>query len=79
MTTYDIVIIGGGPGGYPAAIRASQLGMKVAVFEECELLGGTCLNIGCIPTISTITSRPGARSTTLAPCIVAAGPNPWRT
>lgn len=49
MATYDIVIIGGGPGGYPAAIRASQLGMKVAVVEERELLGGTCLNIGCIP------------------------------
>lgn len=49
MTTYDIVIIGGGPGGYPAAIRASQLGLKVAVVEERDLLGGTCLNIGCIP------------------------------
>jgi dihydrolipoamide dehydrogenase len=49
MASYDIVIVGGGPGGYPAAIRASQLGMKVAVVEERELLGGTCLNIGCIP------------------------------
>ncbi|WP_291832840.1 dihydrolipoyl dehydrogenase [Brevundimonas sp.] len=49
MPNYDIVIIGGGPGGYPAAIRASQLGFKVAVVEERDLLGGTCLNIGCIP------------------------------
>ena len=49
MASYDIVIVAGGPGGYPAAIRASQLGMKVAVVEERELLGGTCLNIGCIP------------------------------
>lgn len=49
MADYDIVILGGGPGGYPAAIRASQLGLKVAVIEERDLLGGTCLNIGCIP------------------------------
>jgi dihydrolipoamide dehydrogenase len=49
VAAFDIVIIGGGPGGYPAAIRAAQLGLKVAVVEERELLGGTCLNIGCIP------------------------------
>lgn len=49
MTSYDLVIIGGGPGGYPCAIRASQLGMSVAVIDDRELLGGTCLNIGCIP------------------------------
>ena len=47
--TYDIVVIGGGPGGYVAAIRASQLGMKVALVER-EDLGGICLNWGCIPT-----------------------------
>ena len=47
--TYDIIVIGSGPGGYPAAIRASQLGMKVAVVEKAEL-GGVCLNWGCIPT-----------------------------
>ncbi|MBY0355214.1 MAG: dihydrolipoyl dehydrogenase [Rickettsiales bacterium] len=47
--TFDVVIIGGGPGGYVAAIRASQLGMKVAVVER-ENLGGICLNWGCIPT-----------------------------
>ena len=47
--SFDIVIIGGGPGGYVAAIRASQLGMKVAVVEANHL-GGICLNWGCIPT-----------------------------
>src|SRR5881397_104789 len=46
---YDILIIGGGPGGYVAAIRAAQLGLKTAVVER-ELLGGICLNWGCIPT-----------------------------
>ncbi|MBN1581477.1 MAG: FAD-dependent oxidoreductase, partial [Anaerolineae bacterium] len=45
----DIVVIGGGPGGYVAALRASQLGAKVALVEENEL-GGVCLNVGCIPT-----------------------------
>ena len=47
--TYDLIIIGGGPGGYVAAIRASQLGMKVAVVEERPTLGGVCTNEGCIP------------------------------
>ena len=47
--TYDLVIIGSGPGGYVCAIRAAQLGMKVAVVEKRKTLGGTCLNIGCIP------------------------------
>ena len=46
---YDVVIIGSGPGGYVCAIRAAQLGMKVAVVEKRKTLGGTCLNIGCIP------------------------------
>jgi dihydrolipoamide dehydrogenase len=46
---YDLTIIGSGPGGYVAAIRAAQLGMKVAVVEKWATLGGTCLNIGCIP------------------------------
>jgi len=46
---YDLVVIGGGPGGYVAAIRAAQLGMKVACVDKRETLGGTCLNIGCIP------------------------------
>ena len=46
---FDLVVIGGGPGGYVAAIRAAQLGMKVACVEKRATLGGTCLNVGCIP------------------------------
>ncbi|MEX2450961.1 MAG: dihydrolipoyl dehydrogenase [Rhodospirillales bacterium] len=46
---FDVVVIGAGPGGYVAAIRAAQLGMKTALVEKRETLGGTCLNIGCIP------------------------------
>ncbi|HEY8333689.1 MAG TPA: dihydrolipoyl dehydrogenase [Tardiphaga sp.] len=49
MASYDLVIIGTGPGGYVCAIRAAQLGMKVAVVERKSTLGGTCLNIGCMP------------------------------
>ena len=51
MNTFDVIVIGGGPGGYVAAIRASQLGKKVAVIESNHL-GGICLNWGCIPTKS---------------------------
>ncbi len=47
--TYDVIVIGGGPGGYVAAIRAAQLGMRTACVEKRGSLGGTCLNIGCIP------------------------------
>ena len=47
--TYDLTVIGTGPGGYVCAIRAAQLGMKVAVVEKSSTFGGTCLNIGCIP------------------------------
>lgn len=46
---YDVIVIGAGPGGYVCAIRAAQLGMKVACVEKRETLGGTCLNVGCIP------------------------------
>jgi dihydrolipoamide dehydrogenase len=49
MEKFDLVVIGSGPGGYIAAIRASQLGMKCAVIERYSTLGGTCLNVGCIP------------------------------
>lgn len=49
-TDYDIVVIGSGPGGYVAAIRAAQLGMKAAIVERYDLLGGTCTVVGCIPT-----------------------------
>lgn len=48
-TVYDLIVIGGGPGGYVAAIKAAQLGMKVACIDKRPTLGGTCLNIGCIP------------------------------
>jgi dihydrolipoamide dehydrogenase len=47
--TYDVVIIGAGPGGYVAAIRCAQLGLKTALIEKYDTLGGTCLNVGCIP------------------------------
>jgi len=46
---YDLIVIGSGPGGYVAAIRAAQLGMKTAIIEKYSTLGGTCLNVGCIP------------------------------
>ncbi|MDU1695363.1 MAG: dihydrolipoyl dehydrogenase, partial [Bradyrhizobium sp.] len=49
MANYDLVVIGTGPGGYVCAIRAAQLGMKVAVVEKNATLGGTCLNVGCMP------------------------------
>jgi dihydrolipoamide dehydrogenase len=49
MPSYDLIVIGSGPGGYVCAIRAAQLGMKVAVVEKEKTFGGTCLNIGCIP------------------------------
>jgi dihydrolipoamide dehydrogenase len=49
MATYDLVVIGTGPGGYVCAVRAAQLGMKVAVIEKNPTLGGTCLNVGCMP------------------------------
>ena len=51
MSTYDVIVIGAGPAGYVAAIRAAQLGKKVAIVEK-EYLGGVCLNIGCIPSKS---------------------------
>ena len=47
---YDVVIIGSGPGGYVAGIRAGQIGLKVAVIEKDPFVGGTCLHRGCIPT-----------------------------
>lgn len=49
MSTYDVTIIGSGPGGYVAAIRCAQLGMKTAIIERYNTLGGTCTNVGCIP------------------------------
>ncbi len=49
MATYDLIVIGAGPGGYVCAIRAAQLGLRTAVVEGRDTLGGTCLNVGCIP------------------------------
>ena len=49
MAEFDLIVIGGGPGGYVCAIRAAQLGLKTACVEGRETLGGTCLNVGCIP------------------------------
>ena len=49
MKSYDVIVIGSGPGGYVSAIRCSQLGMKVAIIEKYNTMGGTCLNVGCIP------------------------------
>src|SRR5271170_18077 len=53
---YDVVVIGGGPGGYVAAIRAAQLGLKTACVESSNTLGGTCLNVGCIPSKALLVS-----------------------
>ena len=50
MAKYDVAIIGSGPGGYVAAIRAGELGLKTVVVEKDPFLGGTCLHVGCIPT-----------------------------
>ena len=49
---FDVIVIGGGPGGYVCAIRAAQLGLKTACIESRGTLGGTCLNVGCIPSKS---------------------------
>ena len=53
---YQLVVIGSGPGGYVAAIRASQLGLKTAIVEKDKTLGGTCLNVGCIPSKALLAS-----------------------
>ena len=56
MADFDLIVIGAGPGGYVAAIRGAQLGMKVACVEKEKTLGGTCLNIGCIPSKALLNS-----------------------
>jgi dihydrolipoamide dehydrogenase len=48
-TSFDLIVIGAGPGGYVCAFRAAQLGLKVALIDKRGTLGGTCLNVGCIP------------------------------
>src|SRR5213594_4073571 len=64
-SNFDLMVIGSGPGGYVAAIRAAQLGMKVACVER-EYLGGTCLNVGCIPSKAMLESSERFYSTTHA-------------
>jgi dihydrolipoamide dehydrogenase len=56
MSSFDVVIIGSGPGGYVSAIRCAQLGMKTAIIEKYATLGGTCLNVGCIPSKALLAS-----------------------
>ncbi|HKB08337.1 MAG TPA: FAD-dependent oxidoreductase, partial [Candidatus Polarisedimenticolia bacterium] len=56
QANFDLTVIGSGPGGYVAAIRAAQLGLKTALVEKWPALGGTCLHIGCIPTKSLLYS-----------------------
>src|SRR5262249_33424188 len=56
MEKFDVIIIGSGPGGYIAAIRSAQLGLKTAIVEKDPELGGTCLNVGCIPSKALLTS-----------------------
>jgi len=63
MTRYDLVVIGSGPGGYVCAIRAAQLGLKVALVEQFATLGGTCLNVGCIPSKALLESSEVFEST----------------
>ena len=58
MSTYDVIVIGSGPGGYVSAIRAAQLGMKTALIEKYSTMGGTCLNVCCIPSKSLLDSSP---------------------
>ena len=60
MKSYDVAVIGSGPGGYVAAIRCAQLGMKTALIEKYNTLGGTCLNVGCIPSKALLASAHAA-------------------
>ena len=59
---YDVTVIGSGPGGYVAAIRCAQLGMRTAIVEKYNTLGGTCLNVGCIPSKALLDSSLKTRS-----------------
>ena len=61
MDTYDLIVIGSGPGGYVGAIRAAQLGLSVACIEKDRTLGGTCLNVGCIPSKALLESSEKVR------------------
>src|SRR5579875_665881 len=61
--SFDLIVIGAGPGGYVCAIRAAQLGLKVACVEKRETLGGTCLNVGCIPSKALLQSSENFEAT----------------
>lgn len=63
MEKYDVIVIGSGPGGYVAAIRAAQLGKKTAIIEKYATLGGTCLNVGCIPSKALLDSSENFHNT----------------
>src|SRR5215471_6797785 len=56
MASFDLIVLGGGPAGYTAAIRAAQLGFSTAIIDKRDALGGTCLNIGCIPSKALLVS-----------------------
>ena len=56
MASFDLIVLGGGPAGYTGAIRAAQLGLNTAIIDKREVLGGTCLNIGCIPSKALLVS-----------------------
>ena len=64
--TFDLIIIGSGPGGYVSAIRGAQLGLKTAIIEKDKNLGGTCLNVGCIPSKALLHSTEISKTGTLA-------------
>ena len=66
---FDLIVIGAGPGGYVGAIRAAQLGMRVACIEKGASLGGTCLNVGCIPSKALLN----------ASCLLYTSPSPRDT
>lgn len=59
MQKFDLIVIGGGPGGYPLAVKMARSGKKVAIIDKSSELGGTCLNWGCIPTKALLASAKG--------------------
>jgi dihydrolipoamide dehydrogenase len=61
MASFDLIVLGGGPAGYTGAIRAAQLGLNTAIIDKREVLGGTCLNIGCIPSKALLVSSDHVR------------------
>src|ERR1700747_2673516 len=61
MADFDLIVLGGGPAGYTGAIQAAQLGLNTAIIDKREVLGGTCLNIGCIPSKALLVSSDHVR------------------